>query len=551
MNKMKKLLVLALAGTMVFSLAGCGGGGGGDAKVKDDGVIDVCFASEPATIDPALNSSVDGAIMCNHIFEGLYTWKDDGKGNAELTEGAAEKCEVSEDGTVYTFTIRKDAKWSDGEPVTAKDFLYAWNRVADPATAADYSYMLDPVKGFDSTVEGETHPEIEAPDDHTFIVKLDVPTEYFKEVCAFPALFPVRQDIIEAKGDKWTYEPDTYVGNGPYKMTEWSHNEFIAMEKSETYHNADAVVAEKLKFHLMDDVNAMLAGFKSGELDFIQQLPAEEVEALLADGTAKNEDYLGNYYVCFNTSDNYDPENPFLDPNVRKAFNLVIDRNFICDQVKKDGSVPATGFVPTGMYDAGGAGTDFREVGGDYFSADADKYEANCEEARKLLADAGYPEGKGFPQVEYLYNTDKGHKAIGEALQNMWKEQLGITVTLRNQDWNVFLEERKDGKFHIARGGWIADYNDPMCFLDLFITGSGNNDPQYANPEFDKLIGEAKVTADNNKRMEIMHKAEDLLVGEESVVAPIYYYAQVDASKVDGVYYTPLGYYFFNGATFK
>ena len=547
-NKMKKLLVLALAFCMVFSLAACGGGGDEESKP-----INVCFASEPMTIDPALNSSVDGSIMIQHMFEGLYKWKDDGKGNAVLTEGVAEKCDMSKDKTVYTFHLREDAKWSDGEPVTAEDFVYSWNRLADPNTAADYSYMLDPIKGFDSTKKGEVHPDIEAKDEHTLVVKLDVPTEYFKEVCAFPALYPVRKDMIEAKGDKWTYEPDTYIGNGPYKMKEWSHNEHILMEKSDTYYAADEIVAPAINFKLMDDVNAMLAGYRGKELDFIQQLPAEEIENLLADGTAENQPYLGNYYVVFNNGDEEinGIANPFLDPKVRKAFNLTIDRTFICDQVKKDGSVPAGGFVPTGMYDAEGPGSDFREVGKDYFDPSEKAYKANCEEARKLLAEAGYPDGKGFPEVDYLYNTDKGHKAVGEALQNMWQEELGVKVNLTNQDWNVFLEERKKGHFHIARGGWIADYNDPMCFLDLFVTGSGNNDPQYSNPEFDKLIGKAKVTADNKERMKIMHQAEDLAIGEETILAPIYYYAQVSASKLDGVYYSPLGYYFFSNATPK
>ncbi len=541
MNKMKKLLVFGLCFCMVFSLAACGGG-----DSKSDDAINVCFASEPATIDPALNSSVDGAIMIQHAFEGLVKWVDDGKGNAVLAPGMAEKWDVSDDKTVYTFHLRKDAKWSDGEPVTSKDFLYAWNRLADPNTAADYSYMLDPIKGFDSTVEGQATPEIEAPDDYTFVVKLDVPTAYFEEICAFPALFPVRKDIVEANGEQWTQKTDTYVSNGPYKMKEWKHNAYITFEKRDDYYAADEIKAPLLKFHLMDDVNAMLAGYRSGELDFIQQLPAEEIEGLLEDGTADNLEYLGNYYVCFQTQ-----KAPFDNPKVREAFSLAIDRNFICDQVKKDGSVPASGFVPAGMFDAEGPGSDFRKIGGDYFDLSKEAYKANCEKARQLLAEAGYPDGKGFPTVEYLFNTDKGHKEIAEALQNMWKKELGVDITLSNQDWNVFLEERKAGNYQITRGGWIADYNDPMCFLDLFTSSSGNNDPQYNNPEYDALIGKAKKTADNAERMKLMHQAEELLVKTDAVVAPLYYYAQVEADNLDGWYYTPLGYFFFGGATKK
>ena len=545
MKLFKKILVSALAFSMVFSLAACGGSG---SKAKDDGVIDVCFASEPGSIDPALNATIDGGIMLMHMFEGLYKWEDDGKGNAVLVEGMAEKCEVSEDGTVYTFTIRKDATWADGKPVTAHDFEYAWRRLVDPKTASDYSYMLDPVKGCDAAA-GETDPEISVPDDYTLVVTLDVPTEYFKEVCAFPSLLPVRQDIVEANGDKWTYEPSTYIGNGAYAMKEWNHNESITIEKRDDYYDAENVSAPVIKFHLMEDVNAMYAGYKSGQLDLIQQLPAEEIENLLADGTAESRPYLGDYYISFNTTDNYDPENPFLDVRVRKAFSLAIDRTFIAEQVRKDGAVPAGAFVPDGMYDAGGAGTSFREVGKDYLDPSQEAYEKNCEEARKLLAEAGYPNGEGFPQVDYLYNTDKGHKAIAEALQNMWNTQLGVNVSLANQDWNVFLEERKEGKFHIARGGWIADYNDPMCFLDMFISASGNNDPQYSNAEYDALISKAKKTADNAERMKLMHQAEDKIMEEDAILAPLFYYTQVDASHLDGVYYTPLGFYFFKNAS--
>ena len=561
--KLKKLLALGLAAAMTMSMAACGGGneGGneeagakeeageaGEAAGAGDGVIDVCFASEPQSIDPALNSAVDGAVMLQHAFEGLIKWVDDGEGNATLAPGMAEKWDISEDKLTYTFHLRKDAVWSDGEPVTANDFLYAWNRLADPTTAADYSYMLDPVVGYDSTKEGEVSPQIEAPDENTFVVHLDVPTAYFEELCAFPALFPVREDIIEANGDQWTFSPETYVSNGPYKMTSWEHNAAITMEKRDDYYAADEITNPSVKFHLMDDANAMLASFRSGELDFIQQAPPEEVPGLLESGELGIKEYIGTYYVCFQTQ-----KAPFDDPKVREAFSLAIDRDYICEQVKGDGSVVAGGFVPAGMYDAEGPGSDFRKVGGDYYDPTFDAYEANCEKARELLAEAGYPEGKDFPVVEYLYNTDDGHKAIAEALQNMWQTQLGVQVTLNNQDWNVFLETRKNGDYSIARNGWIADYNDPMCFLDMWVTGGGNNDAQYANPAYDELIGKAKASSDNAERMQIMHDAEDLLIGEEKVLAPLYFYVQtyMDAEGLEGWYYTPLGYFFFGNAQFK
>lgn len=538
---MKKILALVMCFCMIFGLAACGGGSDDSTTVD----INVCFASEPQTIDPALNSAVDGAIMLQHAFEGLIKWVDDGNGNATLAPGMAESWDVSDDMLTYTFHMREGAVWSDGEPVTAYDFEYAWNRLADPTTAADYSYMLDPVAGYDSTT-GDCTPQIKAIDEATFEVVLDVPTAYFEEVCAFPALFPVRQDIIEANGDQWTFDPATYVSNGPFVMTEWEHNSYILFAQNENYYAVDDLTADTIKFHLMDDANAMLAGFRGGDLDFIQQVPTEEIPALLGTGELKVADYIGTYYVCFQTE-----LEPFNDPRVREAFSLVIDRNYICEQVKADGSQPASGFVPAGMYDAEGPGSDFRTIGGDYYSTAAEDYEANCETARQLLADAGFPNGEGFPVVEYLYNTDDGHKAIGEALQNMWQEELGVTVTLQNQDWAVFLQERKDGNYSIARNGWIADYNDPMCFLDMWVTGGGNNDAQYSNPEYDAIIGQAKNTSDQATRMQLMHDAEDILIGDEKVLAPIYYYVQtyMEADGLDGWYYTPLGYFFFGYAT--
>lgn len=228
--KTKRLFALLLAFSLVFSLAACGGGGGNDAE--GDFEMTISIASEPQTIDPALNSAVDGAIMIQHMFEGLMTWEDDGEGNAVLTEGQAESVDVSDDGTVYTFNLRDGIAWSDGEPVTAQDFVYSWQRLVTPATAADYNYMIDMVVNANEIMGGEVDPSelgIVAIDESTVEITLHTPTPYFLEVCAFPATFPVRQDMIEAAGDQWTFSTDTYIGNGPYKMSEWEHNSFIKM----------------------------------------------------------------------------------------------------------------------------------------------------------------------------------------------------------------------------------------------------------------------------------------------------------------------------------
>ncbi|MDO4328748.1 MAG: peptide ABC transporter substrate-binding protein, partial [Lachnospiraceae bacterium] len=441
MRKTKKFLSLALASTMALSLAACGGSSTetttaapaaettaaaeteapAESEAASDGSYDlaVCLASEPQSIDPALNSAVDGAIMINHMFEGLTKWVDDGEGNAVLAPGQAESSEkvVNDDGTVtYTFKLRSDAKWSDGQPVTAGDFEYSWKRLANPDTAADYCYMIDMVKGYAEVADGSADPDtlgIKAIDDSTLEVVLSYDCPYFEEVAAFPATFPVRKDMVEGN-DEWTYDVASYIGNGPYKMKEWSHNAYILAEQNENYYDVANLGPATIKFTLLDDENAMLAAYKSGELDFIENFPMDELPNYLASGEVDIADYLGTYYVCFNTEDEI-----FSDPKIRKAFSLVIDRNYIVENVSQAGEVPATGFVPAGVNDAAGPGSDdYRTVGGEYYSVAEEDYEKNCEEARALLAEAGYPNGEGFPTVEYLYNTADNHKKIGEALQN-------------------------------------------------------------------------------------------------------------------------------------
>lgn len=588
---MKKTLSLLLSLVFVVSLlAGCGNPGTTtatptpDANPETSGTpapegtpapsaggpfeITLNIASEPQSIDPALNSAVDGAIMLGHMFEGLMKWKDSGVEtpgadgtctNAELTEGQAESYEkvVNDDGTVtYTFKIRSDARWSDGKPVTAGDFVYSWQRLVTPETAADYNYMIDSVVNANEIMAGDMDPTelaVSAPDDSTFVVTLTSDLPYFLEVCAFPATFPVRQDVTTKEdgtpNDQWTFDVASYLSNGPYKLTAWNHNSEIVMEPNEQYYDVANLGPDKITFKLMDDQNAMLSGFNSGELDFIEDVPQAELPSLIASGDLKIVDYIGTYYVCYQTQ-----KAPFDDPRVRQAFTLAVNRTFIVDKVTQAGQVPANGFVPAGVYDAAGStGDDFRTVGGAYYSIEGDadySYEANCEKARELLAEAGYPNGENFPVVEYLYNTSDAHKAVAEALQNMWETELGVKVTLNNQEWAVFLQTRKDGNYSIARNGWIADYNDPMSFLDMWLTGGGNNDAQYANADYDAKIQEAKNTTDPAARMKLMHEAENIIMGQDWALNPLYFYTQkyMLSDRVGGMFYTPLGYFFFSYA---
>ena len=575
--KKRKLVSLLLSGALVFGLlAGCGGGttstntetpdtqeSGAPSTENPSGEafeMTVNIASEPQSIDPALNSAVDGAIMLSHTFEGLMRWDDSGAetvgsdgtcNNAVLAEGQAESYEKTpnEDGTVtYTFKLRDDIKWSDGKDVTAQDFVFSWQRLVSPETAADYSYMIDCVVNANEIMNGEKEPSelgVKAVDEKTFEVTITSDLPYFLEICAFPATFPVREDIVS--NAQWTYDPATYVSNGAYKMSERVTNDRIVMVPNEYYYDVDSLGPQKLTFKLMEDQNAMLNGFNTGELDFIESMPTDEVAGLLASGDLKIVDYIGTYYVCYQTQ-----KAPFDDWRVRKAFTLAVDRNRIVTEITQTGQVEAGGYVPAGVYDAAGAtGDDFRTVGGDYYDPYKEAYEANCEEARALLAEAGYPNGEGFPVVEYLYNTDDSHKAVAEALQNMWQEVLGVKVTLNNQEWATFLQTRKDGDYSIARNGWIADYNDPMSFLDMWLTGGGNNDAQYSNPTYDAKIQEAKAATDPAQRMQLMHEAENILIEEDWVVNPLYFYTQkyMLADGIQGMYYTPLGYFFFDHCT--
>lgn len=527
--------------------------------------LNVCVASEPQTIDPALNSAVDGAIMTQHFFEGLMKWADSGKpvndkGNmnfAELVNGQASSYQkvVNDDGTVtYTFKIRPDAKWSDGKAVTANDFVYSWRRLADPNTAADYCYMIDMVKGYAEVNSGEADPStlaVSAPDASTFEVVLTYDCPYFLEICAFPAAFPVREDVVSAEPDTWTTSNGSknYITNGPWKMAEWVHDSYIKMVPNEYHYDVANLGPDSITFRLMADSNAMLAGFRSNDLQYINQVPVDETPSLIASGELDIVDYIGTYYVSYQTQ-----AEPFDDWRVRKAFTLTIDSKYIVEQITQSGQVPATGFVPAGVYDANPTGDDFRTVGGDYWEAPLtdEIYQKNCEEARQLLADAGYPNGEGFPVVTYLYNTSDAHKAVGEALQQMWQKALNVTVQLQNQEWNAFLETRKNGDFQVARNGWIADYNDPISFLDMWLTGGGNNDGQYSNPEYDAAIKEAKSSADPAVRMAAMHRAEDIIMGEDWALGPIYFYTNSYMMKenIKGAFYTPLGYYIF-GYTYQ
>lgn len=536
---MRRLLLLLTALSLITMLvAGCGNAGQGkDTTQGELKFIRHNHGEEPESIDPALNTTVNGGTIVIACFEGLTSLNE----KDEPVPGVAESWDVSPDKTKYTFHLRKDAKWSDGKPVTAGDFAYAWRRALDPGTAAEYCYQLFYIKNAPEFNEGKAKAEdlgIKVVDDYTLEVELSAPTPYFLNLTAFPTLFPVRRDIIEQYGDQWALKPETYIGNGPFKMTEWQSKDHMKLVKNENYWDKDRVKIDGIIETFIAESSTMLAGYEAGELDVIDDVPLNEIDNLKKTGEFHMFKQLGTYYYCFNVT-----KPPFDNPKVRKAFALAIDREDITSKVRKSG-IPATAFVPPGVPDTA-AGKDFREAGGAFFPA-----KAQPEEARRLLAEAGYPGGKGLPGVTLIYNNSEEHQIIAEAILEMWKKNLGIeNVQVQNQEWAVFINTRQNGDFQIARHGWLGDYNDAMTFLDLFTTGNGNNDAHWSNKQYDELIKQARLATDEGKRMEILHQAEKMIM-EDAIMIPILHYTENCMIKpyVKGLVKSMLGFTYFDRA---
>lgn len=544
---MKKTLILLLTFGMIFALTACSGriSESVDAETQD---IVICLASEPDTMDPTMNIAADSAIMLLHAFEGLVKWVDDGNGNSKLAPGIAESWDVSDDGLIYTFHLRDDAVWSDGEPVTAYDFEYAWRRLVDPLTGAYYSYLANCILNAAEISERKRDPSelaAAALDDKTFEVTLNEPAPYFEEIIALPSFFPVRQDIIEKYGDQWIFNPDTYICNGPYMVSEWVHNLYIIMAPNPHYYDADDMGPDSIKFALMEDSKAILSAFNRGEIDFTLKAPIEEMPALLKSGQLKTAKYAGAYYICFRTE-----LEPFDDPLVREAFSLAIDRNSVANQIVGASGVPAAGFIPYGIDDVG-TGPDFRETGGNYYGISAEDYSANCTKARELLSKAGYPDGKDFIIVDYMNASGENLGAVGEALKKMWQNELGVTVNLKNRDSETTNGTGDGEEYSISGVIRFAGYNDPLSFIESFLSDSVNNNAHYSNSEYDELVDTANTSTDRTVRMDAMHDAEDILMHDHAV-APVYFYTMPYMVNEDlkGWYYSPLGYFFF-GYSFK
>ena len=441
------------------------------------------LASEPAYLDPALNSSVDGACLAAASFSGLYTYNEEGQPEPACATGY----EVSEDGLNFTVTLREGLKWSDGSDLTAKDFEYSWKRAAATATAADYGYMFAGFEGYPDDLA------VTAVDDTTLTFTLTAPCAYMEDLMAFPTFYPVKQEAVEAAAD-WQTSPGAwcqdagFVSNGPFVCTAWDHDVSMTYEKNPYWYGADDVALEKLEFMLSADDTAIFAAYNSGDVDMIDTVPNDEIQSVIDSSEFYIVDNLGTYYAAFNCkSELFADKTPEQAACMRKAFNILVDRDYIVENVGQTGQLPANAFIPYGMADGNGGvfKTDVTEQG--YFDPYAinNDYDATVEEARNLLKAAGYKfgeDGKLSPEtpinVEYLTNNGTAHIAVAEAMQQDLGA-IGIEMTIQSQDWNVFLEERKAGNFDFAREGWLADFNDPINMLEMWITDSGNNDCQF------------------------------------------------------------------------
>ena len=586
---MKKFAALLLAVAMTLSCAVVA------SAEETKSSINVCIASEPDTLDPALNSAVDGATLITHLFTGLSNWAQDENGALVIVPACAKELPeavINDDGTAtYTYTLVDGLKWSDGKDLTAKDFEFAWKRAASEELGADYGYMFEVVKGYPNDLA------VEATDDKTLVVTLNNDVSYWNELLAFPTYLPIREDVVA--NESWATDPATYVSNGAYAMTKWEHNSLITLTKNENYFLADTIKMDEINFYLSDDANNMLANYQKGDWQIFNDAATAEIYTLKA--TYPDElvvgSQMGTYYVCWNVNANILPEGSELTgedaekamAEIRYAIGLLYDRNYIVTEIGQAGQQPASSFVALGLTDADGKAQFYENAGpsedyAGYWNVAEDAYEANWAEAIEILKkyydfDEATQQFTNFPAIEYLYNTSEGHKAIGEYLQGVLAG-VGINMSLTNQEWATFLNTRKNGDYTVARNGWLADYNDPISFLDMWTSTSGNDDTQLGKGDhaalklysidltpygsdikvengtwaetYDAAIAAIKGCGDKDARYGMMHAAEDLLMST-GTITPLYYYTDIYMVKtnVKGFFANPLGYKYYMYCTIE
>jgi oligopeptide transport system substrate-binding protein len=492
-------------------------GGCGESRPRPDLVM--INGAEPETLDPALITGQPEGRIVNALFEGLLRFDKEGRPGP----GVAASWEVSLDRRIYTFHLREGIRWSDGKPLRAGDFVASWRRTLDPGTASAYSYQLFVVDGAEefASAPGKDFFKVgvAAPDDSTLVVRLRRPVPYFLDLCAFPTLFPVRTDLIARFGDDWV-KPEHLIGNGAFVLKKWRINDRVSLGRNTSYWDAGSVSLRTVELLPISKANTAFNFYAAGQADLIMDkglAPPSLLDELKRRSDFHAAPFLGSYFLRFNCS-----KPPFNDPRVRKAFSLAIERRRITDKITRAGETPAVSFVPPGIPG--------------YISPEG--LPGNIQEARRLLAEAGYPEGRGFPLTNYLYSEGELNEGVAVELQSMWNEALGVTVQLARQEWKVYLNSLGSLDFGIARSSWVGDYPDPNTFLDLFVTGSGNNRTGWSSPHYDRLLISAADETDPARRLSILADAESLLIREELPIAPLFFYVGIqlyNGRRLDGI----------------
>jgi len=500
-------LTPALAAALLFS--GCSRQESPADRALRDGILLIGNGTEPEDLDPHITTGVPEYKLTSALFEGLTAYAPD---DLAVIPGVAERWEVSDDGLIYTFHLRQNARWSNGDPVTAHDFEFAWRRILSPKLGNRYTYLFEPIRHATAFHAGEktwSEVGIRALDAHTFRVELVHPVPYLPGLLTHNTFSPVhpatieRHGAIDQRGTAWT-RPGNLVGNGPFILTEWRSNSVIEMRPNPHYWDRAAVKLNAVRWFPIESADTEERAFRSGQLHITNTVPSHLIPRMQAAGAPELRiaDFLAVYYYEFNVN-----RPPLNDPRVRRALSMAIDRAALVRSVTQGGETPAFSLLNPGTLD----------------NRPAPGFTEDLAEARRLLAEAGFPEGRGFPRLEILYNTLEAHRAIAEAIQQMWRVNLGIDLRLTNQEWQVYLGNRRQGNYDIARAGWVASYNDGTVFSNLLLTGAGNNNSGFANARYDEIAAQVAREGDRTRRVDLFHQLGAILAAEMPVM-PIYYY---------------------------
>ncbi len=510
-SKVLSTLALAILG---LSLAACGTRERDSDVAAAEGILLLGNGAEPKSLDPHLITGVPESTIVRALLEGLIASHP--TDDTLPAPGMAESWQANENSTVWTFKLRENAKWSNGDPVVASDFVYSWQRILSPVLGSEYASMLYVIENAEAFHLGQTKDfsqvGVKALDDKTLEVRLTGATSHFLLMLKHQSYAPVNPRVVEEFGGMTDRQSgwstlENYVGNGPFRLKVWATNELVEVERNPDYWDAANVKLNGIRFLPIENVNTEFTAFQGGRLHITSTVPPDRIPSLQEANTGELmiEPYMGSYFFRINVT-----RKPFDDVRVRRALTMAVDRQLIVDRVTKGGQEAATGFVPSGS-----AG---------YAVSKAVQFDP--EGARALLADAGYPGGKGFPKAEILINTSESHRKIAEAIQAMWRDELGIEVGIYNQEWKVYLDSQSTLNYDISRAGWIADYVHPMTFLEIFTSGNGNNDTGWANPAYDALIRQAQGAASEEARLATLQQAEAILM-DDMPVLPIYWYTRV------------------------